>query len=115
MLGVSRQAVDPEAARLYVRYMTSPEVQAWRAKLNGTPPSLPALYRDAEILEAQPQLAMMEPIVQRAIVRPSSFTGTRYKALSQVYYQGLSAMLRGSPVESVAPLMQADLTNLLSR
>lgn len=115
MLGVSRQAKDPDAANLFVGYMTSPEVQAWRARLNGTPPTLPALYRDAVILEAQPQLAQVAPIVQRAIARPSGITGSRYKAVSQVYYQGLNAILRGSRAEGVAPLMQRDLTDLLAR
>jgi len=115
MLGIARQTAHPEAARLFVRYMTSPEVQAWRAKRDGTPPSLPALYRDAEILALQPHLAAVEPILQRAIVRPSAITGDRYEELSQVYSQGLSAILRGSPPQIVAPLMRNDLANLLSR
>ncbi len=115
MLGISQKTAHPEAASLFVRYMTSPEVQAWRAKRDGIPPSLPALYRDRAILDAQPHFAAVEPVLQQAIARPSGVTGARYEEVSQIYFQGLSAILRGSPPQLVAPLMRKDLSTVLSR
>ncbi len=115
MLGISKATKEPEVARHFVAYMTSPAVQAWRAKESGAPPTLPALYRDQAILAAQPHLRELEPIIQAGIARPSSVAGPRYPKVSQVYYQGLWAILRGSPVESVTPLMQRDLSGVLSR
>lgn len=114
LLGVARQTRHPEAASAFVRYMTSADVQAWRAKRYGTPPSMAKLYRDPEILAAQPYLAEVEPLLQRAIVRPSDVTGERYEALSRTYSLGLNSMLRGTPVQAVAPLLQQDLASLLS-
>ncbi|MNT70752.1 hypothetical protein D3C72_2091690 [compost metagenome] len=58
---------------------------------------------------------MVEPSIRQAVLRPSDVMSDRYKTLSQVYYQGWSAMLRGSPSQSVAPLMCDDLAKLLSR
>ncbi len=95
-LMVSERAANREAAIEYVRFMTSPAIQKRRAIAMGNLPTIPALYEDAELLEALPYLERLEPVFTGgAVARPSAVTGPRYDEVSSAYFTAVHAIITG--------------------
>nr|MBP8972633.1 ABC transporter substrate-binding protein [Anaerolineae bacterium] len=61
----------------------------------GEQPVMPALYEDAELLEALPYLASMGNVLESAIARPA-VAGAQYNAVSELYYTAVNGVLAGS-------------------
>jgi trehalose/maltose transport system substrate-binding protein len=80
-LAVPKYSRHPHAAAEFIRYLTSPEVQTWRA-LKGT--YLPTIKTVAGKLEKQKQLSSLYNAIKKArrIIRPSSRLGDNYNDVS---------------------------------
>ncbi|HLC42748.1 MAG TPA: ABC transporter substrate-binding protein [Methylomirabilota bacterium] len=91
-LGVNRYSRHPKAAEALINFLTSPEIQRWMAVKIGYKPSRKALYRDPELLRAQPFIASLYEIFLLARPRPVS---PYYLMLSQVMQPEFSAALVG--------------------
>ncbi|HEY8553634.1 MAG TPA: ABC transporter substrate-binding protein [Burkholderiales bacterium] len=91
-LGINRRARHPEEAAAFVRFMTSPEAQRVLAREYGLNPARRPLYADAELLEAQPHLETLRPILDAARPRPVT---PRYAQLSQVLQSEFSGVVTG--------------------
>lgn len=94
-LAVSRYSAAPAAAADLVRYLTSPAEQkraALEASLN---PTIPALYRDLEILAANPFMGQLAEVVREAVARPARATGRRYNQLSTEFWSAVHDTLAG--------------------
>ena len=93
-LAVSRFSDNAEVAADLVRYLTSYDVQAERAK-RGYNPSRPAVYEDADVLAEVPFMGALFAVFQSAVVRPTTITAESYPRVSQAFWSAAHAVLTG--------------------
>ncbi len=110
-LAVSAYSENPEAGIEFVRYMTSPEVQKWRALVGTFVPTIPAVAEDPEVVEVMPFLANLEDVTR--ITRPSRETGAFYNEASTAIFQGTNQVLLGSDADTVLPQVEQELQFVL--
>ncbi|KAA2235205.1 ABC transporter substrate-binding protein [Salinarimonas soli] len=87
-----------EAVKL-VRYLSSPEVSKRQAILASHLPVFPDVYKDPEVLKANPWFAEALPVVQTARSRPVT---PRYNEVSEVVRTNMNAFLAGTKTEESA-------------
>lgn len=110
-LAVSRFSEHPELAADLVRYLTSYEIQAERAK-RGYNPTIDAVYRDAEVLEVSPFLGDLYSVFVSAVVRPTTITAEAYPRVSEAFWTAAHGVLTGRTDGATAV---ADLAEQLER
>jgi trehalose/maltose transport system substrate-binding protein len=112
-LMVSKYSSRPDAAARLAQLLAGPEGQKQNTLVAGFLPTIEALYRDPEVLPAQPHLADMLPVVQSAVPRPSTVTGAQYAEVSAAYYNHVHRILTAevSAAEGVADL-EAELIDI---
>jgi trehalose/maltose transport system substrate-binding protein len=105
-LAVSRYSRHPELAADLVMFMTSAEQQKRRAIEGGYNPTRPALYKDADVLRAQPFIGRLEDSVSSAVARPSRVTKGQYNRASVAVANAFHAALAGrsTPDEALKSL-----------
>jgi trehalose/maltose transport system substrate-binding protein len=105
-LAVSRYSRHSAVAIDLVLYLTSAGEQKRRAIAAAYNPTIPALYRDPEVLAAQPFLAALEPMIAQAVPRPARGVGARYNQVSAKFWNAVHAALSGRETaqESLARL-----------
>jgi trehalose/maltose transport system substrate-binding protein len=81
-LAVSRYSKHPEVAADLVLHMASAEVQKVRAMRGSFNPTRPALYKDAEVIAANPFMSSLLDTFENAVARPSGETGLKYPSVS---------------------------------
>jgi multiple sugar transport system substrate-binding protein len=91
-LAVNAASRHPEAGEALVRFMTAEPAQKRLAVAYGFQPSRMALYRDADLLAAQPFLGELERVFAAARPRPVT---PQYVRVSQVLQAELSAAVSG--------------------
>ncbi|MFO7169045.1 MAG: extracellular solute-binding protein [Chloroflexota bacterium] len=106
-LGVSRYSQNQEAAIEFVRYMTSPEVQTYRAVVGSYIPTIPSVAEDPQVLQAMPFLENLADVVR--VTRPSNALGENYNQGSTIFFQGVSRILQGQSPEEVLPQVEQQL------
>ena len=94
-LMVSAYSKNPEVAADLVRYLTSTEAQKKRAIDLSQLPTLPAVYKDPDVLAKNPWFANAVDILNSAIARPSTVTGADYNQVSTAFFQGVNKVLTG--------------------
>jgi len=94
-IGVSRYSQNIEAASAFAIWVTSYDQLVDFHLARGEQPVMPALYEDAELLEALPYLASMGNVLESAIARPA-VAGAQYNAVSELYYTAVNGVLAGS-------------------
>lgn len=92
-LGVSRYSLHPEAAIALVTYLTSPAEQKRRAIAGAFNPTYPALYRDPEVLAANPFFGQLASTLESAVARPSGVTRGRYNQVSAEFWNAAHDVL----------------------
>ena len=100
-LAVNRHSRQAAAASELVRHLTSVQAQKRLALAYGFQPARTALYRDPELLAAQPLLQVLERVFATARPRPVT---PYYVRVSQVLQSELSAIISGrkSPEAALA-------------
>jgi trehalose/maltose transport system substrate-binding protein len=94
-LAVSRYSRHPALAASLVLALTGTAEQKRRALAGGFNPTLPALYRDPELLRANPYYAVVARALAHAVARPSAVTGARYNRVSSAFANAVHAVLAG--------------------
>lgn len=94
-LAVSRYSSHPEEAVALVRYLASRAEQKRRAIAGGFNPTIRDLYRDAEVLAANPFFGTLRSSFETAVARPSGVTGGRYNQVSAEFWNAVHAVLSG--------------------
>ena len=107
-VAVNKNSKNPDAAVEWLRYLTSPAAQAYRAVNSADVPAQPGVAAQADVQTALP--ALKEKVVPFA--RPTQIGG-KYNEASTIIFQAVNAMLRGSNVESGVRKMAADLRGLI--
>lgn len=111
-LAVSKYSRHPELAADLVLYLTSRAEQKRRAILGSYTPTIPALYRDPEVLQAAPFLGGLYETFTHAVARPSRVTGASYNKVSTAFWQAVHSVLSG---KATAPAALAALERDLKR
>ncbi|HUF22056.1 MAG TPA: ABC transporter substrate-binding protein [Burkholderiales bacterium] len=94
-LAVSRYSRHPGLAADLVMHLTSRAEQKRRAIVGAYNPTLPDLYRDPEILHANPFYETLYGTFLHAVPRPSAVTGVRYNRVSSAFWSATHAVISG--------------------
>ncbi len=105
-LAVSRYSKHPREAADLVRYLTSAQEQKRRAIEGSFNPTRPSLYKDPELLRANPFYQGFLEILQSSVARPSTVTGRRYNQVSSEFVRAVHRTLsgQGSAADNIAAL-----------
>jgi trehalose/maltose transport system substrate-binding protein len=112
--GVSRYSRHPREAAMLVRFLSSQEEQARRCRRSAEPPTIPALYRNADVLGVNPYVSRVLQIREGAALRPSVPAGKMYPEVSRAYFTAVHAVLahKQSAAEAAKDL-EKSLTTML--
>lgn len=105
-LGVSKYSKNVAAAAALVMYMTSAEVQKKRAIGGSYNPTIVDLYRDPEVLKANPFMGELLPVFTGAVARPATATGLKYPEVSRAFWDAAHDVLskKSSGAEALGKL-----------
>ncbi|MDF2765222.1 MAG: sugar transporter periplasmic protein, partial [Rhodospirillales bacterium] len=103
-LAVSRYSRHPEVAASLALYLTSAAEQKRRAIEGSFNPTRQELYRDPQIVAANPLFAELEPILESAVARPSTVLGSSYSRVSAEFWQAVHSVLAGE--EEAGPALE---------
>ena len=99
---------------MLVRFLTSRDEQAMRCRTSAGPPTIPALYENAEVLAANPYFSSMLQMRKGIALRPSSPAGKMYPEVSRAYYETVHAVLtQRQSAANAASDLQEQLVKML--
>ncbi|MDY7231022.1 ABC transporter substrate-binding protein [Hyalangium rubrum] len=93
-LGVPKYSKHPEIAVDLVKYLTGPEEQKRRAVVGAFNPTIASLYKDEELLKANPFFASLFDTFMNAVPRPT-ITGAKYNQVSTEFRNAVYSTLSG--------------------
>lgn len=94
-MAVSKYSKHPEIAADLVVYLTSKDSQKIWAIQGGYTPSIPALYKDPEVVAANPFFTQLYDVFTSAVPRPSTVTGAKYNQVSNEFWNAVYDVLSG--------------------
>ncbi len=105
-LGVSKYSKHTAIAADLVMYMTSAAVQKTRAIDGSFNPTLPALYKDKDVLAANEFMGALAVVFANSVARPTTATGLKYPQVSQSFWNAAHEVMskRVTGEEAVAKL-----------
>jgi trehalose/maltose transport system substrate-binding protein len=110
--GVSRYSRHPREAAMLVRFLAGPEEQASRR--SGEPPTIPALYKNADVLAANPYFSRFLQMREGVALRPSVPAGKMYPEVSRAYFTAVHAVIsQKQSAAQAASDLQVQLMTLL--
>ena len=112
--GVSRHSRHPREAAMLVRFLTGRDEQARRCRRPAEPPTIPALYKDPDVLTANPYFSHILQVSEGLALRPSVQSGKMYPEVSRAYFDSVHAVLshKQSSAEAASEL-QGRLVTML--
>ena len=105
-LAVSKYSKHPALAADLVMYMTSAAVQKTRAIDGSFNPTLPALYKDKDVIAANEFMGSLAEVFANSVARPTTATGLKYPQVSQSFWNAAHEVMskRATGEEAVAKL-----------
>ncbi|MFM1948724.1 MAG: hypothetical protein RL706_745 [Pseudomonadota bacterium] len=105
-LGVSKYSKHQAVAADLVMYMTSAAVQKTRAIDGSFNPTLPALYKDKDVIAANEFMGSLAEVFANSVARPTTATGLKYPQVSQSFWNAAHEVMskRATGEEAVAKL-----------
>jgi trehalose/maltose transport system substrate-binding protein len=101
-----------EAVDLAV-YLTSPEEQKRAAIEVSFNPTIPALYKDKDILAKNPFVGELLPTFTNAVARPSRATASKYNQVSAAFWNAVHESLSGTtPADKSLPALAKTLQRI---
>ncbi len=95
-LAVSKYSRNPDVAVSLVLYLTGAAEQKRRAIVGAYHPTITTLYKDSDVLEANPFMGSLYAIFVNAVARPSKVTAGRYNRVSSDFWNAVHATLSGN-------------------
>ena len=95
-LAVSKYSKSPKEAADLVKFLTSSAEQKRRAIVGAYNPTIPALYKDQEVLSANPFFGDLYETFVNAVARPSKTTGAKYNQVSSEFFNAVHGVLSGT-------------------
>ncbi|MEX0959314.1 MAG: ABC transporter substrate-binding protein [Burkholderiales bacterium] len=112
-LAVSRYSRHPELAADLVMHLTGRAEQKRRAIVGAYNPTIPELYRDDEVIRANPFYETLLGTFLNAVPRPSTVTGVRYNRVSSAFWSATHAVIAGqSDAETALRSLERNLMRL---
>jgi trehalose/maltose transport system substrate-binding protein len=112
-LAVSRYTRHAALAADLVMYMTSADVQKERALIGSYNPTIPALYKDADIIRVNPYMAELADTFTNAVARPTAATGAHYSQVSAQFWNAAHEVVSGkTPADQALARLDAQLQRL---
>ena len=105
-MAVSKYSKHPEIAADLVVYLTSKDAQKIWSIEGGYTPAYPALYKDPDVIKANPFFAQLYETFVSAVPRPATVTGSKYNQVSNEFWNASYDVLAGkaSGKDSLAAL-----------
>ncbi len=94
-LAVSKYSKNPKEAADLVMHMTSLAVQKDRAIRGSYNPTILSLYKDGEVLKANPFFGDLYETFVGAVPRPATVTGIKYNEVSAAFWNATHEVLSG--------------------
>ncbi|HMW23814.1 MAG TPA: ABC transporter substrate-binding protein [Burkholderiaceae bacterium] len=101
-LAVSKYSKEQKLAAELVMYLTSKDIQKERAIKGSFNPTLPALYKDKDVLAATPFFGSLYDVFTSAVPRPSTATGLKYNEVSAAFWNATHDVLSGKESADVS-------------
>jgi len=98
-LAVSAYSKNKVEAVKFARWLSSPEVSKMQAIMASHMPVFPSVFKDPEVLKANPWFADALPVVEGAKARPVS---AQYPQVSDIIRSNMNAYLAGTKTTDVA-------------
>ncbi|MEO6564585.1 MAG: ABC transporter substrate-binding protein [Casimicrobiaceae bacterium] len=98
-VAVSAYSKNKQEAVKFARYLSSPEVSKMQAIMASHLPVFPQVYKDAEVIKANPWFADALPVVETAKSRPVS---AQYPQVSDAIRSNMNAYLAGTKTTDTA-------------
>jgi len=114
-LAVSRYSRHPAEAADLVMFLTSAAEQKRRAVAASYNPTIMALYKDPEVLKANPFFADIYSALVGAAARPARIAGPHYNRLSSDVWRAAHDILAGARPETRIAALVDDLDRLKHR
>lgn len=92
-LSVSKYSKAPAAAADLVMFMTSEAIEKERAIKGSYNPTRPALYKDKDVLNANPFMGQLYDVFTSAVARPATVTALKYPEVSQAFWDATHDVL----------------------
>ena len=96
---MSAYSKNKQEAVKFARYLSSPEVSKMQAIMASHLPVFPSVYKDPEVLKANPWFADALPVVEGAKSRPVSH---QYPQVSDAIRSNMNAYLAGTKTTDAA-------------
>ena len=112
---VSRHSVHQREAVVLVHFLCSRDEQARRCRRTAEPPTIPALYKNPEVLAQNPYFSLALQDFQKNITeRPSRAAGKIYPNVSRAYFEAVHAVLTHKESAALAASeLEKDLAAML--
>ncbi|MEO5795314.1 MAG: ABC transporter substrate-binding protein [Rhodoferax sp.] len=94
-LAVSKYSKHPKESADLVMYLTSAAVQKDRAIRGSYNPTIAALYKDKDVLAANPFFGDLYDTFVGAVPRPATVTGAKYNEVSAAFWNATHDVLSG--------------------
>lgn len=92
-LAVNKYSKNPAVAAELVMYMTSPDIQRKRAIGGSYNPTIMELYKDKEVVAANPFMGELLGVFTSAVARPATVTGLKYPEVSRSFWDATHDVL----------------------
>jgi len=113
-LAVSKYSKNPEAAASLVMYLTGAAEQKRRAVGASFNPTRPEIYKDADVVKANPFMSALYDVFVSAAARPSSPTGAKYNKVSNEFWNAVYSVLsKQKPADKALADLEATLTQVM--
>jgi len=113
-LAVSKYTDTPKIAAELALFMTSEKMQKLRAVEGSFNPTIKELYRDEDVLKANPFFGDLYEVFTSAVPRPSAELGEDYSVVSERFYQSVHAVLNGeSNAENELEYLELEIKDIL--
>ena len=99
---------------MLVRFLAGRDEQTRRCRKSAEPPTIPALYENADVLAANPYFSQVLQVYKGAVLRPAVPAGKMYPEVSRAYFEAVHAVLSGkqSAAEAASDLQRQLMTML---
>jgi trehalose/maltose transport system substrate-binding protein len=112
-LAVSKYSKSPAVAADLVMHLTSAANQKQRAIKGSYNPTIPALYKDKDVLAASPFMGELYSVFVNATPRPSTVTGLKYNEVSNAFWNATHDVLSGkAKAEEALPKLESRLKQI---
>jgi trehalose/maltose transport system substrate-binding protein len=114
--GVSSHSLHVREAVMLVLFLASRDEQVRRSRYAAELPTIPELYKQPEVLAANPHFPRaLEVFREGAVVRPSTVAGKMYPEVSRAYFEAVHAVLTHKKSASKAAAdLEVELRQILT-